>query len=56
MDNQVRQKVQDYIGKLQSLTEILIREANDEQKKEWMDTIQCLVEDLEVYGECYPVD
>ncbi|SPN79552.1 Hypothetical protein ZAZAV_364 [Cedratvirus Zaza IHUMI] len=53
MDNQVRQKLQDYIRELQSVTEILLKQ-DEEEKKEWMQTIQCLLTDLEVYKESYP--
>ncbi|SOB74152.1 hypothetical protein BQ9231_00269 [Cedratvirus lausannensis] len=54
MDNQVRQKLQDYIQELQSVTEIVLEQGQEEEKKEWMETMQCLLVDLEVYKESYP--
>nr|WIL04839.1 hypothetical protein Cduv_359 [Cedratvirus duvanny] len=54
MDNQVRQKLEDYIRELQSVTETLLKQGQEEEKKEWIETIKCLLADLEVYKECYP--
>ncbi|SPN79701.1 Hypothetical protein BRZCDTV_477 [Brazilian cedratvirus IHUMI] len=56
MDNQLVEKIDFYIAKLQSLKRVLLKQADEDEKKEWIETIKCFIEDLEVYEECYPVD